>query len=76
MVTRTLLWAGEGLSGAPVFRAFDKATGDVVAELELPNRQTGVPMTYLHEGRQYIVLSVGGRGEPAELVAFSLPLDP
>jgi glucose dehydrogenase len=75
MLTRTLLWAGEGQSGAPVFRAYDKATGEVLAELELPNRQTGVPMTYMHDGRQFVVLSVGGRGAPAELVAFALPVD-
>jgi predicted glycosyltransferase len=32
-------------------------------------------MTYMHEGRQYIVISVGGGGEAAELVALALPVD-
>jgi quinoprotein glucose dehydrogenase len=73
LVTRTLLLAGEGASGAPVFRALDKATGATIAEIELPNVQVGLPMTYMHEGRQYIVISVGGGGEPAELVALALP---
>ena len=75
LVTKTLLLAGEGASGAAVFRALDKATGETIAEIELPNAQIGLPMTYMHEGRQYIVISVGGGGEPAELVALALPAD-
>jgi glucose dehydrogenase len=75
LVTRSLLFAGEGASGAPVFRALDKATGATVAEIDIPNAQVGLPMTYMHEGRQYIVLSVGGGGEPAELVALALPME-
>jgi quinoprotein glucose dehydrogenase len=73
VVTRTLLLGGEGASGDPVFRAYDKATGEVVAEIALPAPQVGLPMTYIHRGRQYVVLSVGGGGEPAELVALALP---
>ena len=72
LVTSTLLFGGEGMSGDPIFRAYDKATGEVLAEMELPNAQAGLPMTYMHEGRQFIVLSVGGNGQPAELVAFRL----
>ena len=64
-----------GASGAPTFRALDKATGATIAEIELPNAQIGLPMTYMHEGRQYIVISVGGGGEPAELIALALPSD-
>ncbi len=73
LVTRSLLFAGEGASGDPILRALDKATGETIAEIELPGAQTGLPMTYMHEGRQYVVLSVGGGGESAELVAFALP---
>jgi quinoprotein glucose dehydrogenase len=73
LVTKTLLFAGEGLSGDPVFRAHDKMTGEILAEIELPNTQAGLPMTYLHGGRQFIVMSVGGGGQPAELVALALP---
>lgn len=75
LVTRSLLFAGEGASGAPIFRALDKATGATIAEIELPNAQVGLPMTYMHEGRQYIVISVGGGGQPAELIALALPTD-
>ena len=73
MVTKTLLFAGEGLSGDPILRAHDKATGEIIAELELPNAQGGLPMSYMHEGKQYVLLAVGGGGEPAEIVAFALP---
>ncbi len=75
LVTKTLLLAGEGASGDAVFRALDKATGETIAEIELPNAQVGLPMTYMHEGHQFIVVSVGGNGEPAELIALSLPRD-
>ena len=73
MVTRTLLFAGEGITGGPIFRAHDKATGEIVAEIELPNAQIGLPMSYMHEGKQYVVVAVGGGGEPAEIVALALP---
>ncbi|HEU4618895.1 MAG TPA: PQQ-binding-like beta-propeller repeat protein [Gammaproteobacteria bacterium] len=72
LVTKTLLFAGEGWGGDPILRAYDKATGKVVAEIRLPGQAGSVPMTYMLDGRQYIVLSVG-RPEPAELVALALP---
>jgi len=75
LATSTLLFAGEGAAGAPIFRALDKETGRTLAEIELPNAQVGLPMTYLHQGRQYVVMSVGGGGQPAELVALALPSD-
>ena len=60
-------------SGGNKFRAHDKASGALLAEIELPANQTGLPMTYMHEGRQYIVVAVGARRHPAELVALALP---
>lgn len=39
----------------------------------IPAGQTGTPMTYMLNGKQYIVLAVAGNGVPAELVAFKLP---
>ena len=59
--------------GEPWFRAYDKATGAVVWEMELPAGTTGVPMTYLHEGKQYVVVPIGGREVPGQWVALSLP---
>ncbi len=44
----------------PIVRAFDKTTGAVVWETEFPAGTTGAPMTYLFEGKQYIVVATGG----------------
>ena len=55
------------------FRAYDKATGEVIWETELPAGTTGGPMTYMHEGRQYLVVAVGTRDEIPEWVALALP---
>ena len=57
----------------PALRAFDKATGELVAEVELPAHSDGSPITYLHRGVQYLVVSIGGRGEPFKLIAYRLP---
>ena len=73
LLTKTLLFVGEGVGGGPTLRALDKQTGDIIAEIELPNTQTGVPMTYEHDGKQYIVMVVSGGGTPAEIVAYALP---
>jgi quinoprotein glucose dehydrogenase len=56
----------------PKLRAFDKKTGELVAEKELPVGPAATPMTYLHQDRQFVVLAVGG-GVDASLVAFALP---
>ena len=59
-----------------LLRAYDKDTGeDVQGRIEMPARQTGSPMTFLHNGRQYIVVAVthGGANVGAELVAYTLP---
>ena len=59
--------------GEPIFRAYDKRSGDIVWEMELPARTTSAPMTYLHEGKQYIVVAVGSPEVPSHFVALSLP---
>ncbi len=81
LVTKTLLFTGDGSGmfssgpggGGPLFRALDKTTGKTLHEMELPGNETGLPMTYLANGRQFIVVAVAKKGEPAELVALSLP---
>lgn len=77
LATKTLLFAGEGWGGEPYFRAYDKRTGDIVAELEIPAPVSSLPVTYMHEGRQFIVFAVGDsrREHPAELIALTLPGD-
>jgi quinoprotein glucose dehydrogenase len=75
LATKTLLFAGEGDGGMPMFRALDKKTGAIIWETEVPQgAQTGLPMTYLLRGKQYIVFAAGGgAGRTAQLVAFTLP---
>lgn len=73
LLTKTLLFAGEGVGGGPTLRAHNKETGEIIAEIELPNTQTGVPMTYEHNGKQYLVMTVSGGGTPAEIIALALP---
>ena len=79
LVTKTLLFAGEGAGlygseggGGNKFRAHDKLTGEIVAEIELPANQSGMPMTYAINGKQYIVLAVGAQDHPGELVALAV----
>ena len=55
------------------FRAYDKATGRVVWETDLPAGTTGGPMTYMHAGKQYLVVAVGARDEIPEWVALAVP---
>ncbi|MBX3705371.1 MAG: PQQ-binding-like beta-propeller repeat protein [Pseudomonadales bacterium] len=77
LVTKSLLFAGEGAAlyggqtgGGRMFRAHDKLTGEILAELELPAKQTGLPMSYAIDGIQYIVVPIGDTGHPGELVAL------
>lgn len=53
--------------------AYDKKTGELLAEIPVGSNASGAPMTYLVDGRQYIVFPVGGgRNLPEELVAVGL----
>ncbi len=79
LLTKTLLFIGEGSNAVfnsgdgNKFRAYDKATGQVVWETDLPAGTTGAPMTYMANGQQYILVPVGSKAHDAEWVAFSLP---
>ena len=79
LVTKTLLIAGEAqvtTAGHPrgaLLRAYDKATGSDAGAVLMPAPQSGSPMTYLLNGKQYIVVAVSGGNYPGELLAFRLP---
>ena len=64
---------GSGPDAGRKLRAYDKATGAVVWEVELPAGTTGSLMTYMSSGKQYIVAPIGSRTHAAEFVALSLP---
>ncbi|MCY4075112.1 MAG: PQQ-binding-like beta-propeller repeat protein [Acidobacteria bacterium] len=83
LVTRSLVFLGEGAnvgaaflppgSGGKTLRAYDKATGDLVAAIELPGGTTAAPISYRIDGRQYIVVAIGWDDMPSEYVALALP---
>jgi glucose dehydrogenase len=74
LVTRSLLFYGEGRGGGPLFHAVDKATGTEIAQVALPAPTNAAPITYMHNGRQYIVVAIASADVPAELVALALPV--
>ncbi|MQA30856.1 MAG: PQQ-binding-like beta-propeller repeat protein [Luteitalea sp.] len=59
--------------GGNGFKALDKATGETLFRLELPSGTTGAPVTYMFQGKQYIVVAIGGVETPAQYVAMALP---
>ena len=77
LLTKTLLFASHrGRPAAsppepPSLRAINKATGRIVATIDLPTGPAQSPMTYMFQGKQYIVLAIGS-GANAELVAFTV----
>ncbi len=80
LTTKTLLIAGEagffttpnGQRGA-MLRAYDKSTGKEVGAVYIPAPQSGSPMTYMVNGRQYLVVAISGGAYSGELLAFRLP---
>ena len=80
LTTKTLVISGEGgvvttpsgTRGA-MLRAYDKASGEERGAVPIPAAQTGSPMTYAIEDKQFLVLAVGGGNYQGELIAFALP---
>lgn len=56
----------------PALLALNPQDGTLLAKIVLPGNATGAPMTYSINGKQYIVVPIGGASQPAELVALSL----
>jgi len=81
MVTKALVVMGDAQITSPpgrprgaMLRAYDKATGQEVGAVWMPAPQSGSPMTYmLDDGKQYIVVAVGGANYSGEYLAFALP---
>jgi len=80
LVTKSLLFTADGGGmyavppggGGPMLRALDKRTGKVLHEMKLPANVTGIPMTYMLNGVQYLVMAIGAPGVPAELIAMTV----
>jgi quinoprotein glucose dehydrogenase len=80
VVTKSLVIIGDrqtttqsGGARVAMLRAYDKDTGKEVGAVQMPAGQTGSPMTYMLDGRQFIVVAVSGAGAQAEYLAFALP---
>jgi quinoprotein glucose dehydrogenase len=71
--TASLLLTAEGPGGDPLLHALDKRTGERLGTIELPAPGQYGMMGYMHEGGQYVIVQVGGRGLPGSLVALRLP---
>lgn len=80
LTTKTLVISGEGGTNTTpngqrgaMLRAYNKATGAEVGAVYMPGAQTGSPMTYMLNGKQYIVVSVSAQVLPGEVIAYKLP---
>jgi quinoprotein glucose dehydrogenase len=80
LLTRRLLFLGEGsdalagvLGSGRTFRAYNKETGAVVWQTELPAGTTSGPITYVVQGKQFIVVPIGDSHSPPEWIALALP---
>jgi len=80
LITKTLLVVGDSqVTTTPqhprgaMLRAYDKATGREVGAVYMPAPQSGSPMTYSVDGKQYIVVAVSGGAYSGEYIAYSLP---
>ncbi len=82
LVTKTLVIMGDPLATtvAPrgrgaMLRAYDKTNGKEVGAVYMPAQQSGTPMTYALNGRQFIVVPISGGNYSGEYLAFALPDD-
>jgi quinoprotein glucose dehydrogenase len=80
LVTKTLVISGDPMvttipshGRGAILHAYDKKTGSEVGAVYLPGSQSGSPMTYILNGKQYIVLAVSGGSTSTEYIAFRLP---
>lgn len=72
VLTKSLLFLAQAGQQKSVLRAFDKSTGAIVHEIELPGRPYGTPITYMSNSRQFISLTIVEAGTRAKLIGLSL----
>lgn len=82
VITKTLVIMGDPQVTSPpdrprgaMLRAYDKKTGAEVGAVWMPAQQSGSPMTYMLDGRQYIVVAMSGGAYSGEYIAFRLPAE-
>ena len=72
LVTKTLLMYGEGRNGEPRFHAVNKKTSEHIGVVDIPAPTNQAPMSYVHDGKQYIVVAIASNTHPGSLVALAL----
>ncbi len=80
LVTKNLVIAGDPMvtttpdhpRGA-MLRAYDQASGKEVGDVLMPASQSGSPMTYMVNGKQYIIVAVSGGNYSGEYICYTLP---
>jgi len=80
VVTKTLVILGDSQltttaahpRGA-MLRAYDKSSGKEVGAVYMPAPQSGSPMTYMLDGKQYVLVAVSGGAYSGEYIAYRLP---
>jgi quinoprotein glucose dehydrogenase len=80
LVTKTLVIMGDPLLSTSadhprgaMLRAYDKKTGQQVGAVWMPAPQSGSPMTYSYDGKQYIIVAISGGNYSGDYLAFALP---
>jgi quinoprotein glucose dehydrogenase len=80
VVTKTLIIVGDpSVTTTPehprgaMLRAYNKQTGEQVGAIFMPAPQSGSPMTYMADGKQYVIVAVSGGNYSGEYIAFALP---
>ena len=68
-----LLVMTDGRQGDSVLHAVNKQTGERLGTVEIPSDGQYGMMTYLHDGKQFVVVQIGGSQYPSSLVALTLP---
>ena len=79
-VTHSLVISGDpqystspGHPRGAMLRGYDKMTGQQAGEIWIPAPQSGSPMTYAYDGKQYIMVAVSGGNYSGDYLAFALP---
>jgi len=80
VITKTLVIIGDPQVTAPpgrargaMLRAYDKSTGEEKGAGWMPAQQSGSPMSYMVDGKQYVVVAVSGGSYSGEYLVFALP---
>jgi quinoprotein glucose dehydrogenase len=72
LLTSSLLFVAQLDGSRALIRSYNKQTGAVISQLNLPLPPMGTPMSYMINGKQFIVLAVGA-GPDTRLLGLGLP---